>query len=200
MPHIDTDLLLTCHDRWIRKASHSPLSLGPMTRHGSFFDEPKPHGFWLVKNRFDRRQWARTGGASLATPRTNGGKRSHLFWDVPVLLEDTVFAPKPVVLPRKRAMLGAIPHPCRGARSPTCSASEARHPDHPQLVVVSARWSARFAPRLCRILPFFLCPWFVCFVPHYAIKGEAPNRDRSTFQGTGASISTSGSRLASRLA
>ncbi|MCH8467505.1 MAG: autotransporter domain-containing protein, partial [Roseinatronobacter sp.] len=41
------------------------------------------------------------------------------------------------------------------------------------------RWSMQFAPRLFEILPFFLCPWFISFVAHYAIKGAAPNRDRS---------------------
>ena len=36
-----------------------------------FFDELKPHGFWLAKNTF------------VHCPRTNGGKRSHPFLEFP---------------------------------------------------------------------------------------------------------------------
>jgi rhodanese-related sulfurtransferase len=37
----------------------------------------------------------------------------------------------------------------------------------------------QFAPHPYEIRLFFLCPWFVSFAAHYAIKGAAPNRDRS---------------------
>lgn len=47
-----------------------------------FFDEPKPHGFWLAKN------WG-------------------VFQNVPLLLEKAVLAPKPGVLKHKLAILSA---------------------------------------------------------------------------------------------
>jgi hypothetical protein len=40
----------------------------------------------------------------------------------------------------------------------------------------------QFSPDPYEIRLFFLCPWFVSFAAHYAIKGAAPNRDRSKSQ------------------
>ena len=74
------------------------------------------------------------------------------------------------------------PHPCRGARSPTCSRSTSRRPAHPQPDAANARSSARSVPHLCEIHPSCLCPWLISLAARYVIKGAAPNRDWSIVQ------------------
>ena len=34
----------------VGRLPHSPLSPGPVAQHGSYLDEPEPHGFWLAMN------------------------------------------------------------------------------------------------------------------------------------------------------
>ncbi len=106
----------------------------------------------------------RTGWLFLGCPSPPSGYGPH---------DEVVHSPAQGHGPRQK------PHPCNDARSPVCSRSKSRPPNHPQPSAAKARWSALFAPILCEIHPSCLCPWFISFAAQYVIKGAAQNRGRS---------------------
>jgi hypothetical protein len=94
--------------RSARSRFRRSLTAQPINRKGPalFFDEPKPLGFWLAKN------WE----AFLGCPSPPSGYGPH---------DEVVHSPAQARGPRQR------PHPYHGARSPICSRSKSRPPDHP---------------------------------------------------------------------
>jgi hypothetical protein len=100
------------------------------------------------------------------------------FADPAQILEDADLAPKPLFSGQARGPRPR-PHPCRDGRSPMGSRSTRRPPDHPQSDVAKARSSVQCAPHPCETHPSCLCPGFISFAAHCAIKGAPPSRDRS---------------------
>ena len=94
--------------RSARSRFRRSLTAQPINRKGPalFFDEPKTHGFWLAKN------WE----AFLGCPSPPSGYGPH---------DEVVHSPAQARGPRQRL------HPYHGARSPICSRSKSRPPDHP---------------------------------------------------------------------
>ncbi len=95
-----------------------------------------------------------------------------------VQIEDADLAPKPLFSGQARGPRPR-PYPGRDGHSPMGSKSTRRPPDHPQSDVAKARSSVQCAPHPCETHPSCLCPWFISFAAHWAIKGAPPNRDRS---------------------
>jgi hypothetical protein len=145
----------------------------PVDREGPtlLFDEPEPHRFWLAKN------WV---AFFQDLPFRRENNPPDCFADPAQILKDADLAPKPLFSGQARGPL-LRPHPCRDGRSPMGSRSTRRPPDHPQSDVAKARSSVQCAPHPCETHPSCLCPGFISFAAHCAIKGAPPSRDRSSF-------------------
>jgi hypothetical protein len=116
--------------------ARNPRGLTFITRHSqSIGKAPRCSPTNLNLTAFGSR---RTGWLFLGCPSPPSGYGPH---------DEVARSPGQARGPRQR------PHPCRGARSPICSGSKSRPPDHPQPGSAKARWSALSAPLLYEIHP-----------------------------------------------
>ena len=116
---------------------------------------------------------------SRISPFRRGNNPPDCFADPAQILADADLAPKPLFSGQARGPRPR-PHPCRDGHSPMGSKSTRRPPDHPQSDVAKARSSVQCAPHPCETHPSCLCPGFISFAAHCAIKGAPPSRDRSS--------------------
>ncbi len=159
--------------------ARSPRGLTFLTWHSrSIGKAPRCSSTNLNRTAFGSR---RTGWLfSRISPFRRGNNPPDCFADPAQILEDADLAPKPLFSGQARGPL-LRPHPCRDGRSPMGSRSTRRPPDHPQSDVAKARSSVQCAPHPCETHPSCLCPGFISFAAHCAIKGAPPSRDRSSF-------------------
>ncbi len=159
--------------------ARSPRGLTFLTWHSrSIGKAPRCSSTNLNRTAFGSR---RTGWLfSRISPFRRGNNPPDCFADPAQILKDADLAPKPLFSGQARGPL-LRPHPCRDGRSPMGSRSTRRPPDHPQSDVAKARSSVQCAPHPCETHPSCLCPGFISFAAHCAIKGAPPSRDRSSF-------------------